>query len=165
MKTILVTGVTRGIGRAVIELLLADKDTQVIGTYVSSDAEAELLKKKYLNLTLYKCDFASREQLTELIGKLTQYTFSGIVNNAGIILFEEWDKFTLEAWDKVQAVNVTAPLMISHGLRNNIEENGSIINVASTDGLNGAIASIAYSASKAALINVWLTFSPIKRYE
>ncbi len=60
----------------------------------------------------------------------------------------------METWDKTFEVNVNAPLLIAHTLRNNISGGGVIINISSTDGLNGAVASIAYSASKAALINL-----------
>jgi NAD(P)-dependent dehydrogenase (short-subunit alcohol dehydrogenase family) len=52
------------------------------------------------------------------------------------------------------AVNVTAPLILSVGLKANLNPNSVIINMVSTDGLKGSFSSMAYAASKAALMNL-----------
>lgn len=51
-------------------------------------------------------------------------------------------------------MNVNAPLMLSVGLKSNMEKGSVIINMVSTDGLKGSFSSMAYAASKAALINL-----------
>lgn len=153
MKSALVTGITKNIGRKITERLVKD-GYFIHGTYRSDDKEAESLKSELKNVELYKVDFSERKQTLDLIEKLKDIKFDVIVNNAGIIEFEQFDKLEIESWDKVIEVNLNAPFIISHGLRNNINEGGSIVNIASTDGLTGAFVSMSYSASKAALINL-----------
>lgn len=153
MKTALVTGVTKNIGREIAKRLIMD-DCFVHGTYRSDDKEAEGLKLELKNIKLYKVDFSERKQTFDLIDKLKDIKFDVIVNNAGIIEFDQFDKLEVESWDKVIEVNLSAPFIISHALRNNINKGGTIVNITSTDGLTGAFVSISYSASKAALINL-----------
>ena len=78
-----------------------------------------------------------------------------IVNNAGAFSgSEDFDNYDIETWDRVFAVNVTAPLLLSTGLKKNLNKNAVIINMVSTDGQRGSFSSMAYAASKAALINL-----------
>jgi 3-oxoacyl-[acyl-carrier protein] reductase len=152
-KTVLVTGISKGIGKSICIKLLK-LGYIVHGTYNSGKQEAEELKNQFENLTIYQADFSKREETLALVEKLKSIKFDGIVNNAGVIVFEQWDEFSMETWDKTMEVNLNAPMMIVHGLRNNINDNASIVNISSTDGMIGAITSIAYSVSKAALINL-----------
>jgi len=158
MKNILLTGITRGIGKATCIKLIED-GYFVYGTYNTSKEEGEKMKKELKNIEIYQADFSNRNSTNKLIQELQDITFHGIVNNAGIILFEDWDSFSMKTWDTIMEVNVNAPLMLAHALRNNITKGGSILNIASTDGLVGALSSIAYSASKAALINLTLSLA------
>ena len=153
MKNVLITGISKGIGRAIAQKLTSD-GFFVHGTYNTSKAEAESLKKDLQNIDIYQVDFSDRKQTLQLIAKLKKIKFHGIVNNAGIILFEQFDKLKLEDWDKVIEINLNAPLILCHGLQHNINKGGAIVNIASTDGLTGSFVSLAYSASKAGLINL-----------
>lgn len=153
MKTALVTGITKNIGREITKRLIKD-GYFVHGTYRSDEKEAVSLKSELKNLELYKVDLSERQQTLYLIAKLKGIKFDVIVNNAGIIEFEQFDKLDIKSWDKVMEVNLNAPFIISHGLRNNLNSGGTIVNIASTDGLTGAFVSMSYSASKAALINL-----------
>lgn len=153
MKTALVTGVSKGIGKAICEKLVAE-GYFVHGTYCSSTKEAEEVKSKLKNVEIYQLDFSDRSQVLSLIEKLKGIKFDAIVNNAGIVVFEKFDEVTLENWDKVMAVNINTPFIICHGLRNNINEGGAIVNIASTDAFVGAFVSVSYSASKAALVSL-----------
>lgn len=153
MKIALVTGITKNIGREILKKLISE-GYFVHGTYKSDLVEAEKLKLELTNLELYKVDFSERKQTLDLIEKLKDVRFDVIVNNAGVIEFEQFDKLDYKNWDKVFEINLNAPFLISHGLRNNINSGGTIVNIASTDGLTGAFVSMSYSASKAALINL-----------
>ncbi len=153
MNKVLVTGVSKNIGKAICERLVSD-GYFVIGTYNTGKQEAEELQVKLKNVELYQVDLSVRTQVLELVEKIKSHQFYAIVNNAGVIHFELFHDLKLENWDHTFAVNLDAPLIIAHSLRNNMETGGSIINIASTDGMNGCYASIAYSASKAALINL-----------
>lgn len=153
MKTALITGITKNIGREILKILISD-GYFVHGTYKSDDGEAEKLKSELKNLELYKVDFSERKQTLDLIEKLKAFKFDAIVNNAGVIEFNQFDKLEVESWDRVMEVNLNAPFLICHGLRNNINPKGVIVNITSTDGLTGAFVSLSYSASKAGLINL-----------
>ena len=152
-KTILVTGASRGIGRGITEELLK-RGYRVIGTYVKSDAEAKEFEKSSALLTMRKVDLANRADLFDFVKSLEQETLAGIVNNAGLIEFEQWSAYDLEIWDKTFALNVTAPLILCTQLASKLCDNGAVVNIASTDGLIGSFSSMAYAASKAALLNL-----------
>jgi NAD(P)-dependent dehydrogenase (short-subunit alcohol dehydrogenase family) len=152
-QTVLVTGASRGIGRATA-IALARSGYKVIGTYTSSKKLAKQLSTKYKNIEMRKADFSDRSQVKALVAKLASQELQAIVNNAGIIEFEDWQQFDIDSWDKTFKVNLEAPLLLAHGLQHNLCKGGSIVNIASTDGNVGSYTSIPYSASKAALINL-----------
>lgn len=164
-KKVLITGVTKGIGNAICLRSLAD-GYQVIGTYNTGKEAAEKMSKEHDSLTLYQVDFAHRQNTLDFVEKIKSEQLHGLVNNAGIIRFENYNEFSMGTWDETIEVNLNAPMLLAHALRNNIEPGGVIVNIASTDGTKGSISSIAYSASKAALMNVTLSlanvFSPRK---
>lgn len=152
-KKILVTGVSRGIGKGIAEELLK-RGYHVIGTYNQSSKEAKSFEESSSSLTMKKVDLSDRGEILEFVNSLKSEKLDGIVNNAGLIEFESWSKYDLSIWDKTLALNVTAPLILTTQLAGNICDGGSIVNIASTDGLTGSFASMAYAASKAALINL-----------
>lgn len=157
MKKALVTGVswTTGIGFAVTQQLIKD-GYFVYAVYHSSDSTAkEFFDENPDNVEFIQCDLTDRKSISQLISKLSNVSLNAIVNNAGAFSGEEdIDNYDMDTWDDVFAVNVNAPLMISVGLKPNLEKNSVIINVVSTDGLKGSFSSMAYAASKAALINL-----------
>jgi 3-oxoacyl-[acyl-carrier protein] reductase len=158
MKNILVTGVSRGMGEATAKLLVYE-GYFVYGVYNSNQKEAENLKKELQNIELFKCDFSKRKETETLIEKLKDVKFDGIVNSAGIFEPIDFEKLDIKNWDKTFEVNLNAPLMLVQSLRNNLNDNASIVNISSTDGMVGAVSGIAYAASKAALINLTMTFT------
>jgi len=152
-KTALVTGVSKNIGNAIARKLVSD-GYFVHGTYNTSEKEALKLKEDIKDIELHQVDFIDRKQTLSLIEELKNVKFDALVNNAGIIIFEAFDKLSYNNWDKVLEVNLNTPFILSHGLRNNFNKGSVIVNIASTDGMTGTFASVSYSASKAALINL-----------
>jgi len=152
-KNVLVTGVSRGIGRAITEKLVREGYV-VYGTYCKSKAKAFSLKKKLKNVELFQVDFIKREQTIGFLEKIKNVQFEAVVNNAGIFNLEDFDSFDWQSWDNTFEINLNTPLLICQKLRKNIKKGGAIVNIASTDGLIGSYASLAYGASKAALINL-----------
>jgi len=155
-KNVLVTGVSRGIGKAICQRLVAE-GFFVYGTYNTSVAEAKALKSQYKNLEILQVDFTDRNQTLALVDKLKDIPFYAIVNNAGMIEFEDFEKFDMNLWDRIMEVNLNAPLIIALGLGLKMKNAGCIVNIASTDGLVGSFSSMSYSATKAALINLTMS--------
>lgn len=152
-KNVLITGVSRNIGKAIARKL-AGEGYFIYGTYNTSEAEADELKSEIKDIKLFKVDFSDRNQTLDLVKEVKSVRLDGMVNNAGIIIFEPFDKLEYKNWDKVLEVNLNTPFILSHSLRNNFNKGAAIVNIASTDGMTGSFVSMSYSASKAAIINL-----------
>lgn len=155
VKNAFVTGVSSGIGTAICRKLIAD-GYKVYGTYNTGKENAQKLQQRYgvNKLEIYQANFADRTQTLRLIESLKGIQFDVLVNNAGMIEFEQFDEFDYGIWDRTLEVNLTAPLIFSQKLSRQMRRGGVIVNIASTDGMIGSFSSISYSASKAALINL-----------
>lgn len=162
-KLALITGVSRNIGKSICKKFLKE-GYRVLGTYNSSIEAAKVLQNENDNLTLFQVDFCDEKSTSLFIEKMKNYNFDVIVNNAGTMnctdegdIVHEFRDFNLKAFDQVMKCNFYAPLRICIELQDNINRGGTIINITSTDGMLATYASISYSASKAALINVTKT--------
>lgn len=159
MKKALVTGVSwdTGIGFAITKQLVCD-GYYVYAIYHSEDSTAkEILENEYQDsVKCIQCDLADRDAVYSLVESLRETThLDAIVNNAGAFSGgEDIDNYDISEWDRVLAVNVTAPLLLCVGLKSILNPNAVIINMVSTDGQKGSFSSISYAASKAALINL-----------
>lgn len=152
-KIALVTGISKNIGMAIARRLVS-VGYFVHGTYNSNENDAQTLKDELKELEIYKVDLSIRSQTLQFIEKVKDVRFDLVVNNAGVIIFEKYDELDLANWDKVMEVNLSAPFVITHGLRESIAQGGVVVNICSTDGMTGSFASMSYSASKAGLINL-----------
>ena len=161
MKYALVTGGSRGIGRAVC-IKLAQTGTPVIINYVSNDdaarqtlAEVEALGVKG---ELLKFDAASPEAIEQARDKWESEhpdDYIGIlVNNAGIRKDNLMIFMQNEEWNDVLNTTLNGFFYITRRLLKGMmtKRNGRIINMASLSGLKGMPGQVNYSASKAALI-------------
>ena len=153
MKTALVTGVSRGIGKVICETLIGE-GYHIHGTYRTGLAEAEALKSRLSGVDIYHLDCSDSSSVLSFIEQMREYQFDGLVHNAGMFKGEVFDNFDLSIWDQTLATNLSAPLEICLGLKDNIKDNGAIVNISSTDGFLGAFNSLSYAASKAGLINL-----------
>lgn len=155
LKYYIVTGATRGIGRAIAEKLLEDDDVIVFGLHKSITRESESLKQQYgERVELYRFDLADRDAVMAFCDKMKGVEFEGIVNNAGELLFTEWDTFDFEYWFRTFAVQVTAPMILMQRLGGQVKKGGCIVNISSTDANFAAYSTIPYASSKAALQSI-----------
>ena len=149
--TALVTGVSKGIGHAIARRLLSD-GWQVHGTYRSGQGAALELEANFERCTVHQADLGRDGDVEELLAALGDLPLAGLVNNAGVIHFEDVREFDLSRWRETLEVNLTAPVRLARALESNLA-GGSIVNIASTDARTGAYNSIAYAVSKAGLLN------------
>ncbi len=160
MKTALITGGARGIGRAIAEKF-ADMGMNVAINYNKSKNEAETLKNKLLEkgakVEIFCADVANAGAVSKMIEGVSS-TFGGIdvlVNNAGIALPQglftdvaECDMkkvFDVDVFGLMNCTKAVIPQMVR-------KKSGKIINISSIWGVCGGSCETVYSAAKAAVI-------------
>ena len=160
-KVALVTGGSRGIGRA-IALALADRGARVAVNYVrNAEAAAEVVQAiggGGSEAVAVQGDVAKAEDARRLIDE-TKKAFDGLdilVNNAGLTQDGLLLRMSEEAWDHVMEVDLRgAYLCTKAALRSMIRQRwGRIINIASVAGLVGNAGQANYAAAKAGLIGL-----------
>jgi 3-oxoacyl-[acyl-carrier protein] reductase len=158
-KVALVTGASRGLGRA-IAIKLATGGTKVAINYLANDVEANKVAQKIESTggeaMLCKADVSDAEAVRQMTRKIVKQ-WSGIdilVNNAGIVRDTLLLRMPDEAWDEVLDTNLRgAFLCTKYALRSMMERGwGRIINIASLAGLVGNAGQANYSAAKGGLI-------------
>lgn len=159
MKTALITGGTRGIGKAVAQRFL-EEGYEVILNYWHDEDSALATQNEFNELdycpVLMRADVSDEVQVKEMFAEIFRI-FGGLdvlVNNAGISKVNVIQDTTLADWEEVNGVNLRGVFlcsreavrsMISHG-------RGAIVNIASVWGEVGASCEVAYSATKGGVI-------------
>lgn len=158
MKTIIVTGGSRGIGRALVENFAKD-GYNVVLNYNKSEESAKNIKaelqKEGFNIEIFKADVSKKEEVKELV-KFALDKFQNIdvlINNAGISQTKLFTDITEEEWDNIMNVNLKSAYFTTQEVLPNMinRKQGLIINISSVWGMVGASCETAYSVSKAGL--------------
>ena len=161
-KTALVTGASRGIGRA-IATKLAQEGAHVAVNYHSSREEAEKvmasIKKSGGNAFVVQGDIANLDDIAQVLAAVKNElgALDILVNNAGTGEFVSFDEATPEHFDKQFNLNVRGLFFLTQSALPLMNDNGRIINISSISSRGLSIEGAAYNASKAA-VNA-LTFS------
>jgi len=158
-RTVIVTGGTKGIGKAVA-LAFAHQGARVAVIYGSddqgaADMQAELETTASLFLVL-KGDIASPSAVDKMIGEVLQEwkRVDVLVNNAGIVRDKMLMFQSMEDWDRVLDVNLKGTYLCSKAVIKQMVANrfGRIINMVSPSGITGRAGQTNYAASKGAVI-------------
>lgn len=159
-KKALVTGATRGIGKAIAKRFVAEgASLAFFGTNVALGKELEAeLKAAYpeQQIQFYAVDVANAQEVEATVKQVLE-TFGGIdilVNNAGITRDTLLLKMSEEDWDKVMATNLKSVYATSKAVIRQMMKarSGKIINITSVVGLTGNAGQANYAASKAGMI-------------
>ena len=156
MKTVLITGGSRGIGRAMVEQF-AKEGYSVAFTYKKSESEAKSLAESTGALAI-RADSASEADVIAAV-KQAEEAIGGIgclINNAGISSFSLFTDLTLEKWNEFIGGNLTGAFLYSRAVIPGMvsRKNGRIINISSMWGIVGSSCEVHYSTAKAGLIGM-----------
>lgn len=172
-KCVLITGATRGIGKATA-IKFAKFGYDIIINYLNNDKLAENLKKELIlkysvDVTLIKADVTQEEEVIKLrniiYDKYKQLDI--LVNNVGVISDKEFCNRTITDFKNIIDINLTSVFLINKYIGTEMYKShiGKIINVSSTNGINSYTpTTIDYDAAKAGVIsmtkNLAVEFSP-----
>lgn len=158
MKTAIITGGAKGIGKAIVEKLASD-GYNIILNYFHSQEQAKEIKKQLgsrgCNIEIYGADVSKREEAKKLVkfAKDTYETVDILINNAGIDQWKLFCDITDEDWNYVISNNLTSAFYMTQEVLKYMIPNksGCIINISSIWGMTGASCEVAYSVSKAGM--------------
>ncbi len=150
-RTALVTGGTRGIGKAIC-LALKEAGHTVAANYAGNDAAAEAFTKG-TGIPAYKWSVADYDACAAGLAKVEQAhgPIDILVNNAGITRDAPFHKMTPQQWREVIDTNLTGVFNMTHPVWSGMRERGfgRIITISSINGQKGQFAQANYSAAKA----------------
>ena len=165
-KTVLITGASRGIGKA-CALAFAKAGYRVAIDYNKSEDQAKALVAKLHALgcdaDCFKADVSDSKQVAALIQWVKDRfgPLDVLINNAGISVAGLLTELTDEQWEDLRGVCLDGTLYCSKAVLPNMiqKQSGCIINISSVWGVKGASYEVAYSAVKAGIIGLTLGLS------
>ncbi|MDW4905903.1 SDR family NAD(P)-dependent oxidoreductase [Streptomyces sp. ADMS] len=161
-RNILVTGGTRGIGRATV-LTLARAGANVVTCYRTEGEAAESLARELKETPgehrLIRADVSDPAQVRALFDEVrTRFgSLHGLVNNAGVISHVPFDKLSEEDWHRVLDTHLTGAFLVTQGALPLLGEGASIVNIGSRVATVGLPMRAHYTAAKSGLIGLTRT--------
>ncbi len=156
MKTVLITGGSRGIGRAMVELF-SENGYKVAFTYKNSKDEAKSLAENTNSLAIYADSGEANDIICAVeAAKRELGHIDCLINNAAISSFSMFTDISLELWNKTLGVNLTGAFLYSREVSRDMisRKSGRIINITSMWGVVGSSCEVHYSAAKAGIIGM-----------
>jgi len=160
-KVALVTGASRGIGRA-IAIALSDLGAAVAVNYLTREQDA-LDVRKIIESIGHRCitvraDMSKADDVTRTIRTIEHElgTIDILVNNAGIARTATMDSITEREWEELLRTNLTAPFLVTQSVLSGMRRKkwGRIINISSVAAQIGGIVGPHYASSKAGLLGL-----------
>ncbi|ADQ46395.1 3-oxoacyl-(acyl-carrier-protein) reductase [Caldicellulosiruptor kronotskyensis 2002] len=160
-KVALITGASRGIGRA-IALKFAQNGANVVINYSSSQSQAENLKEEIEKIgtktMIIKCDVSNPDEVSHMFSQVEKEfgRLDILVNNAGITKDGLILRMNEEDFDKVIAINLKGAFLCARAAAKMMVKQrfGNIINISSVVGIAGNVGQANYAASKAGIIGL-----------
>lgn len=153
-KHVIVTGGSRGIGKAIAAALLKDGyAVSVLGEGAGRARKTAEELSPLGEVAYYAFDLAERKKVRDFVKKWTKPLY-GLVNNAGVVEVESISDADTGSWDRVLDVNLHGLYFLTKGLAGRITDGGRIVNISSQLGKDGRAGYGAYCASKFAVLGL-----------
>lgn len=149
-KRILITGASRGIGRAIAQKL-ANKETALLVHGRDREALAATCRSveaEGSSAVPLIFDLADSSQVGQLIDAVGAEPLDTLINNAGIAVVKPLEAISLDEWQRTIAVNVTAPFLLTKAFAARMQPGASIVNVLSIAAKSGFPGWSTYCMSK-----------------
>jgi NAD(P)-dependent dehydrogenase (short-subunit alcohol dehydrogenase family) len=153
MKRYLITGASRGIGRAIAEKLASPEHTLLLhGRNREALAKTcRLVEAKSGKAVPLAYDLRRAARVEKMIAAVGSEPLDALIHNAGVALVKPFEEITLAEWDTLFAVNVTAPFLLTQRLAPKMQTGSSIVNILSIAAKNGFPGWSCYCMTKFAL--------------
>jgi NAD(P)-dependent dehydrogenase (short-subunit alcohol dehydrogenase family) len=153
MKRYLITGASRGIGRAIAQKI-ASKETSLLLHGRDREALEETCRAVEAAGSASQSlvfDLRDPAAIDELIAAVSDEPLDGLINNAGIAVVKPLETISLEEWQAMLAINVTAPFLLTKAFAAKMQAGASIVNVLSIAAKTGFPNWSSYCMTKFAL--------------
>jgi 3-oxoacyl-[acyl-carrier protein] reductase len=158
-KNYIVTGGSRGIGKAIVEKLAADGNSVVFNYNASGGAADEIVKnisKDGIVVKAFQADVSNFEQAKKFIDSARETfgeTIDGLVNNAGITRDAPLAMMEVENWNELININLTGYFNTTRNVvMDLVKSAGAIVNITSVSGISGMAGQTNYCASKHGIV-------------
>jgi NAD(P)-dependent dehydrogenase (short-subunit alcohol dehydrogenase family) len=153
MKRYLITGASRGIGRAIAEKLAAEDAVLLLHgrDTVALAQTRKAVEPNCAKVILLVHDLAKPSSVFDLIAEVGKGPIDLLVNNAGVAVVKPFTEITTIEWEQTLGVNITAPFMLTQHLAPHMPPGSSIVNILSIAAKTGYPNWSAYCMSKFAL--------------
>ncbi|MEM7466288.1 MAG: glucose 1-dehydrogenase [Pseudomonadota bacterium] len=155
-KRALITGASRGIGRAIAEAF-RDEGAALALNARNPERLAQAAAEIDSSATIYPCDVSDRDSVFEMVAQVeADGPIDVLVNNAGIHIARPFTDYSFEEFSAVIEANVYSVFHVTQAVLNGMksQQSGAIINIASTAGRWGSRNQSAYNASKHAVMGI-----------
>lgn len=155
-KTVVVTGASKGMGLAIVQRLAQD-GYDIIAHYNSGNIEQaqKICGEAKVNFTAFQADLSREDEIISLAQEINACgDIYGLVNNAGVCLFEDFFDISVKNYDFTFNVNMKAPFILTQRISKQMKErgiHGRIINFSSITAISASATQVHYGAAKGAV--------------
>lgn len=155
-KRIVVTGASKGLGLGVVRRLCAE-GANILAHYNSGDiSQARACAEEAgVEFAAFQADLSNIDEVLAMAERINAYEdVYGLVNNAGICLFEDFFAITKESYDKTFDINMKAVFFLTQKITEKMVErgiHGRVVNFSSITALSGSATQVHYGAAKGAV--------------
>ena len=157
-KCAIITGASRGIGRATAKKLACDGFNLALIYNTNEEKAVELLKELECTAKIYKCDISDPKSVNNTYSEIIKDfdSVDVLVNNAGIAQQKLFTDISDEDWQTIISTNLSGAFYFSRAVLPKMinKKRGKIINIASIWGETGGSCEVHYSAAKAGIIGM-----------